>query len=175
VSLRTAVAAWQFGSKWSLAAAYFAKGLDASRTSKPLKQAGEAALLLEIELPALPENLEKGSLQAATVRYLLEEAGPQLLVQLEESFPADHAALAELAIKTHALLLVYRPDNKDLEPLVSAIGQAAENSGLPESVWRELTDLLRQRSDFASIKQTVFNLHDHAADYLAGLVAEELP
>jgi len=165
-SPQIAAAAWNLGSKWSLAAAYFAKGLGTSHTSKPLKQADEAALLLEIDLPALPENLEKGSLQAAMVRYLLEEEGPQLFLQLEESLPTEHVALAELAIKTHTLLLVYRPDSKDLEPLVAAIGRAAKNSGLPETVWRELIDLLKQRSDFASIKQAVFNLHDRAADYL---------
>jgi len=137
-SPRNAVAAWRVGSKWSLAAAYFSKGLESSRYSELLEQAEYAAKLLEIELPALPdpelaESVGKEAFQQLVVRYLLEESGPELLEQLGENFPTADEALAELAIKTHALLLVYTPGNKDLEPLVSAISLAAENSGLPET------------------------------------------
>ena len=167
-SSQAAAAAWKLGSKWSLAAAYYAKGLDQSRINAPLEQAREAALLLEIQLPDFPENLEQGIRQSTIVRYLLEEDGEVFLNQLHESLSKQHAALVELAIKSHTLLLAYRPDSKGLDPLVVEINKAAETSGLPEAVWRELIDLLNERSDFANIKKAVFKLHDEAVAHLDG-------
>ncbi len=168
---RTAVAAWRMSSKWSLAVAYFAKGLDADRYRESLDQATYAAQLLDLDLPALPEQSEGVERQQMVIRYLLEESGPQLLEQLAERFPANHAALAELALKTHLLLLVYTPSSQKIDPLIASIRQAAANSGLPESVWQETVVLLEQRAEFARVKQAVFQLHRQAANFLSGSTA----
>ncbi|MCA9229156.1 MAG: hypothetical protein KDA57_00780 [Planctomycetales bacterium] len=164
---RTRVAAWRLGSQWSLAAAYYAKGLGPNRYGVLLDQAAYAARLLEIDFPDFPQQSNTEALEAAVVHYLLEESGPVVAHKLADRFSTDHAALAELALKTHVLLLVYTPRNQQLGPLVASIRQAGSNSGLPESVWRELVDLLEQRVEFNQVKQAVFQLHGRANAFLA--------
>ena len=164
---RTSIATWRMSSKWSLAAAYFAKGQGPDRYSESLELANYAARLLEVSLPELPEGVSDAERQRATVSFLIDDAGRQLVDQIGKHYGADQAALAELAIKSHALLLIYNPRNKELAPIVSAIDEAAKNSGLPENVWRELVDLLEQRAAFTSVKQAVFQLHQRVPVELA--------
>jgi len=166
VPARTSLAVWRMSSQWSLAVAIYAKGLAAVRYGDALDQAVEAAKLLQVELPALPEPVGTAPLQSMVIVYLLEEAGPRLASQVDERLAADHAALVELAVKTHGLLLVYSPHDTELGPVVTAIGQAAESSSLPEALWLPLLELLDQRAEFKEVKRAVFQLHEQVESYL---------
>jgi hypothetical protein len=164
---RTALSTWRMSSRWSLAAAIYAKGQPEDRYRDLLEQATYAAELVNVEMPVFPAS-ESGDQQATMIRYLLDTASMEIADKLGPEFPPEYASLAELAIKTHVLLLVYTPKSEQLEPLVIAIRQAAENSGLPRELWGGLAGMLERRESFADVKQQVLTLHTAVGDYLAG-------
>ncbi len=164
---RTALAAWRMSSRWSLAAAIYAKGQGVDRYSDLLKQANFAAELVNGKLPEFPTS-ENSDLEATVIGYLLESGTKQLADPLGEKLSPQYAALAELAAKTNVLLLVYTPKSQQLERLVIEIRQAAEASGLPPELWSELVAMLERREPFAAVKQQVLAMHTAVGDYLAG-------
>jgi len=165
---RTGLAVWRMSSQWSMAVALQAKGRDVERYGERLEQAKYGAKLLGVSLPDLPVHQANTDRLAENLAYLLEEAGPRLASELNELHGKNHAALAELAIKSHVLLLSYTPSSSRLEPVVTAVRQAAEGSGLPESVWREVVDLLAARAEFKQVKAAIFQLHKRATAHLSG-------
>ena len=165
---RTAPATWQMSSQWSMAVALQAKGRDEESFAERIKQAETGAQLLEVSLPVLTTHGEGADRLSANLVFLLEDAGPRLVGELNQSYDANHAALAELAIKTHVLLLNYTPASPRLAPVIAAIRQAAESSGLPESVWLELVELLEGRAEFPDVKAAIFQLHQRATEHLGG-------
>jgi hypothetical protein len=168
---RTALAAWRMASKWSLAVGVFGKGWPADRYVDMWQQAEFAAQLLQVPLPALPENVAINEQLSAATTLLLEESGPQLAEAVGVEHSATHRALCDLAIKTHALLLIYTPNGGEQKPLVAAIRQAAEDSPLPERMWKPVVDSLDAGADFQEAKRAIFELHNQAAKYLGDLVA----
>ena len=112
---RTAQAAWQLGSQWSLGAALFAKGLPAERYQPMLEQAASAAQLLQLELELLPKVAADKQPVATVVTYLLDQQGSRLAGKLRQRYDPRHAALMELATRSHMLLLVYSPRNLALD------------------------------------------------------------
>jgi hypothetical protein len=110
---RTALAVWRMSSRWSFAAAVYAKGQPEERYRDSLEQAAYAADLVGVELPAFPAS-EGMALEMAVISYLLD-AGPAAFVnKLSEDYVPEYEALAELAIRTNALLLVYTPKSQQL-------------------------------------------------------------
>ncbi|TWU29892.1 hypothetical protein [Bythopirellula polymerisocia] len=164
---RTALAAWKMCSHWSYAAAIYAKGLGVEQYGDSLQHANNAAEILEMELPEFPHS-EKDDLQAAVIDYLIHAGRMQLADQLADTRSPEYAALAELAIKSHVLLLVYTPKSQHLEPIVLAIRRAAEDSTLPPSLWEEFVKLLEQRAPYSAVKAAVLKLHQQVGDYLGG-------
>jgi len=164
---RTLRATWQMSSNWSMAAALHAKGRSSASFGQRLKSATDGAKLLGVTLPDLPTHDESADQISENLTFLLETAGPRLASELSKQHGADHAALAELATKTHVLLLSYTPSSTRLEPVINSIRQAAQQSGLPESVWRELVDLLTARAEFKQVKAAIFQLHQRAAAHLS--------
>ena len=164
----TGLAAWEMSSRWSMAAALQVKGREVDTYGTRLKRARDDARLLGVELPELPLHEEGADRLERNLTFLLEEAGPQLAIQLGELHGADHAALVELATKTYVLLLNYSPNSPQLEPVIGAIRQAAESSGLPKEIWSELIDLLNARADFKQVKAAIFQLHQQASAFLGG-------
>ena len=164
----TGLAAWEMSSRWSMAAARQAKGQGIDLYGTRLERARDDARLLGVELPELPLHEEDADRLERNLTFLLEEAGPQLAIQLGELHGADHAALVELATKTNVLLLNYSPNSPQMEPVIGAIRQAAESSGLPKEIWNELIDLLTARKDFKQVKAAIFQLHQQASAFLGG-------
>ncbi len=172
---RTALAAWRMASKWSLAVGVYGKGWQADRYGDMWQQADYAAQLLKVQLPPLPENVAADELLSTATNLLLEEAGPQLAEAVGAEHSAGHRALCNLAIKTHALLLTYTPTGtptgSELESLVAAIRQSAEDSPLPERLWRPFLESLDAGADFQDVKRAIFELHKRATAYLGDLIS----
>jgi hypothetical protein len=164
---RTALAVWRMSSRWSLAAAIYAKGQPEERYRDSLDQAKYAAELVGIELPVFPVS-EGMPLETAVISYLLDANTTTFVDNLGEEYIPEYQSLAELAIRTNALLLVYTPKSQQLDPLVSSIYQAAERSGLPLELWTDLISMLERRESFATVKQHVLSFHAAVAGYLAG-------
>ncbi len=168
---RTALATWRMASKWSLAVGVYGKGWPAERYADMWQQAEFAAQLLRVQLPPLPEDVAEDEVLIAATSLLLEESGPQLAEAVAAEHSPSHRALCDLAVKTHALLLIYTPNGSDLEPLVTAIRQAAQDSPLPERLWAPVLQSVDAGSDFQEVKRAVFELHDQATEYLGDLVS----
>jgi hypothetical protein len=164
---RTALAAWRTSSRWSLAAAIYAKGQPEDRYREILDQAAYAGDLVGVELPEFPST-ESNDLQSAVISYLLKDGSTQFAEQFGAEYDPEYRALSELAIKTHTLLLVYTPKSQQLDLVVAEIHQAAENSGLPRMYWNEVVGMLERRAPFADVKQKVLAMHAEVGDYLAG-------
>jgi hypothetical protein len=164
---RTALAVWRMSSRWSLAAAIYAKDQPAESYRDLLDQASYAASLVDMELPqfpiAAPEELQK-----FVASYLLHEGSEQIADELRGGYPSEYAALAEFAIRSHALLLIYTPKSQQLEPAVDAIRTAATNSGLPSEYWEKLIGMLDRREPFSDVKAELLAMHASIGDYLSG-------
>ena len=167
----TALDAWQLASKWSLAVGIYGKGFAADRYGELWEQADDAAQFMEVELPPLPQDVAADDLLATALTMLLENAGPELAAAVGARHSAQHRALCDLAIKTHALLLIYTPDGAEVKSLIAAIRRSAEDSALPEELWTPLIELLDARAEFTDVKRAIFQLHEQAAEHLGDAVA----
>ena len=168
----SALAIWRLSSEWSMGVALEAKKAQPERYGKHHEAAQREADRLGIDLPELNELAKGDDSVASGLDALLNGAGSTLISELAERHSAAHAALAELAVKSHSLLLNYVPASPELEPIIAAIARAAKTSRLPESVWGELVQLLQQQAKFREVKSAIFKLHKTATIHLESAAAE---
>jgi hypothetical protein len=164
---RTALAAWRMSSRWSLAAAIYAKGQPAESYRDLLDQANYAASLIDMQLPQFPTTAPE-ELQKFIASYLLHDGSEQFADELRGEYPVEYVSLAEFAIRSNALLLVYTPKSQQLAPVVESIRTSATNSGLPAAHWEKLIGMLDRREPFADVKAEVLAMHASIGDYLSG-------
>lgn len=157
-------AAWQLGSKWSLAIGIYGKGYGADRYGTVVDKAGQAADALNVSLPAIPTN--SGSPLSTAIEFLRETEGPRLVESIGRSHSPQHEALCQLAIVSHALLLDYSAENASLSRTVIEIKELAQRAELPERLWQPVIDALQRRAEFQDVKQAVLKLHRETAQHL---------
>lgn len=160
-----ALAVWRMASRWSLAIAVYAKSQSTDQHGELLEEARRAAETMSITLPEFPRDTNDNH-EKAVIDYLLTTGTASLAAPLTEKYSPQYAALATLAVKTNALLLVYTPKSQQLGPLITEIKQEAEDSGLPAELWANLMTMLEQRAPFADVKREVLAFHTSVADYL---------
>jgi len=159
---------WQAASQWSLAAAIYAKGLDAQRYGPILDQANAAAQQLGIELPPLPTAGTDSQREASVIDSLRGEPAATLVQSIADRFTPAEAAAADLAIRTRLLLLTYTPRSAAAGEQAAAVRQSAEASGLPADVWQPLVELLDERAPFAAVRpELLFELDRRASKHFA--------
>jgi hypothetical protein len=158
---------WRAASKWSLAAAIHAKGLDASRYEPILAEAAAATRELGIELPPLPTASQPGDREGAVIEGLRGESAVTLMNALANQFGPAESAAADLAIRSHMLLLTYSPRSADAEMQVEALRRAGEASDISSEAWAPLVELLEQRAPFVDVRQAVFDLDRRATAFLS--------
>ena len=156
--------AWEAASKWSLAAAFHAKGLDRLRQTN-LDEASAAAAQLRIELPPLPTTPQPGDLEATVIEGLRGESAVSLTNAFARRFGPAEASAADLAIRSRLLLLTYTPRSGDAALQAESLRRAAEASRLPADVWEQLVGLLDERAPFVAVRQAVFELDDRIAQH----------
>jgi hypothetical protein len=157
---------WEAASKWSLAAAIHAKGLDASRYQPILDEAIVAAEELAIELPPLPTTERRGDLEATVIEGLRGESAVALASAVANRFGPNEAAMADLAVRSHLLLLTYSPRSGDAALQAEALRRAAEVSHLPPEIWEPLVKLLEERAPFDAVKRAALELDNRVANHL---------
>ena len=157
---------WEAASKWSLAAAILAKGLDASRYQPILDEAIAAAEKLDIGLPPAPTTERSGDLEATVIEGLRGESAVALASAVANRFGPSEAAMADLAVRSHLLLLTYSPRTGDAALQAEALRRAAEGSGLPAEVWEPLVKLLEERAPFDAVKRAALELDNRVAVHL---------
>jgi hypothetical protein len=166
---RERLLAWRAASKWSLAAAAYAKGLDASRYEPLQQEAVEAASELGLELPELPKTDDESRRETTVIASLRTGSGAQLTDAVEERFGAQTGAAARLAVSTHLLLLVYSPQDGNAGSYAKALREAAEAADLPADLWRPLAELLESQAEFFAVRGAVFEFHRQVEEHLGRL------
>ena len=159
--------AWTLASDWGLAAAGYAKGLDADRYELYLGTAGEAADALGIALPPLPTAEDPDEVQAAIAEGFRTGVGAELESAIAERVDAAAGAAARLALNAHLLLLTYTPDGSTVWGDAVDLRDAGAASQLPPELWRPLVELLERRAEFVDVRTAVFALRDGVAAHLA--------
>jgi hypothetical protein len=159
--------AWQAVSKWTLAAAIYAKGLPRSPHAPILEESTGAARELGIELPQLPTTARQDDLEAAMIEGLRGELAVALRNALATRFGEEAGAAADLAVRSHLLLLTYSPRDADASLQAEGLRRAGDASGLPPEIWTPLVTLVEQRAPFLEVRQAVFDLHRGAEAHLA--------
>ena len=170
--MSVAYQAWQLGSQWSLAAGYQAKQAAPETYAPMLAKASAVAEQLQVDLPPLPPLDEDAKRVDTVLAYLLETSGAQLAREIALWHDAQSAATFQLAVESHALLLVYSPrkqvlERDEVQQLLTHLQQSARDSQLPDSLWSPLVELLDRHAPYSEVKQAVFTLHKQAAAYLA--------
>jgi hypothetical protein len=140
--------------------------LDASRYQPILDEAVAAANKLEVELPPLPTSEQSGALEATVIEGLRGESAVALTSAMANRFGSAEAALADLAVRSHLLLLTYSPRSGDATLQAEALRRAAEGSGLPAQVWEPLVKLLEERAPFDAVKRAALELDGRVANHL---------
>ena len=161
--------AWRAASKWSLAAAAYAKGLDTAQYEPFQQEAAAAAAELGLELPELPTTPDENQREAAVIDALRTGAGAQLADEVTERFGPQTGAAARLAVGSHLLLLIYSPQDPDAASHAVALREAAEAAGLPKELWQPLADLLEKQAEFLDVRSSVFELHRQVEAHLGRL------
>jgi hypothetical protein len=162
--------AWQAMSKWSLAAAIHAKGLPQSPEAPILEEARAAAAKLGLELPELPQTARPENLEAAVIEGLRGELGVGLRNTFANRFGEAEGAVADLALRSHLLLLTYSPRDADASLLAESLRKAGEASGLPAELWSPLVKLIEERGSFVDVRQAVFDLQRRVEAHLSEAV-----
>jgi hypothetical protein len=159
--------AWTVASGWSLAVAIHAKGLDAERYASFLADAEQAAEALQVGLPPLPTASGGESLTLAAAQSLRRAAAAELADPLRRLLDDRAGASAQLAIRSHLLLLAYSPQGADFAADARALRDAGRASGLPAELWQPLVGLVDDRADFVAVRRAVFDLHQRVATLLS--------
>ncbi|HEX6961935.1 MAG TPA: hypothetical protein VF175_08725, partial [Lacipirellula sp.] len=159
--------AWEAVSKWSLAAAIHAKGLPNAPQAPILAEAAKAATGLGITLPELPTASRDDNLEAAVIEGLRGELAVAVRNAFANRFGEAQAAAADLALRSHLLLLTYSPRNADAALEAEALRRAGEASGLPAELWTPLVELVAERAPFLEVRQAVFDLHRRVDAHLS--------
>lgn len=166
---RERLLAWRAASKWSLAAAAYAKGLEASRYETLQREANEAASELGVELPELPTTDEEIEREAAIIDSLRTGAGAQLADAVEERFGSQAGAAARLAVSSHLLLLIYSPQDPNATAHAVALREVAEAADLPADLWQPLAELIESQAEFLDVRGAVFKLHQQVEEHFGRL------
>jgi hypothetical protein len=158
---------WQAASKWSLAAAMFAKQLPPERLEPMQKEANDAAAELGVVLPSLHTSAGAETPEQAVVATLSGETTASLVAATTKRFGPAAGSLADLAIRTNLLLLTYSPRRDDVAAQATHLRSVAEGSGLPSDVWTPVVKLLDERGEYVAVRTAIFDLHRRVETLLA--------
>ncbi len=158
--------AWMLGSNLSLAALMHDRG--ATEQSDSLL--GKARILaneLKVEVPPLPVKTgESAKDGAATLGYMLNEAGRAIGQKLKEQYDQSHADLFELALKSNILLMMYSPGESTGKTIAGVIERNGPRANLPEGLWKPVVDKIEAGASFEDVKEAVFKMHTDVRRHL---------
>jgi len=166
--VNTRLAAWRLGSNLSKAALAQDLGVATENIDGWFQEARAAAGSLDTSLTDMPApaNNEDASLSRGTLNYLFLQ-GQQVGRDLAGRYPADHAALFEVAVKSNLLLVLYKPGSSAANAISTAIAGAAPRANLPPELWQPLLDTISNQAPPARVQAAVRQLHADVDKHLA--------
>lgn len=149
---------WRLSS--ALSYALIAPNVDIETFSAELESLAKA---LGIELPAMESNANMSAGDRA--RQLLA-VGRALGKAIADKYGADHAALVEVAFKSHLLLVVVEARPHLKESINNSVVAAAVRAGLPDSVWQPWQSRIAETDIPSNIANAVVDLRARLDAYL---------
>jgi hypothetical protein len=164
----TRLAAWQLGSRLTLAALAHDRGLVPEDAAKWFAEARAAAELLGTSVAELPEPAAatEGDGGSRRVHDYLFQQGQRIWRELTDRHGADHAALFEVAVRSNVLLVLYQPASPSVDALANSIREAAPKAELPAELWQPLLDTLADQSPPAAVRDAVRRMHADVEQFL---------
>lgn len=164
-------AAWQLGSKLTLAALANDRGIARDEVPKWFAEAQTMGAELNIEiapLPARPSAPEEEAASRDVLSYILGQEKAIGTEILNEYGPAD-AALFQLATRTNLLLVLNEPGTKAVQTIIKSIEALGPRTDLPNDLWQPLVGLLKRGENPADVRAAVRQMHDDVSRHLAEL------
>jgi hypothetical protein len=103
----------------------------------------------------------------SALHYLLSDVSPNVCATLQRKYGTAHAALFEMAVKSTVLLLIYTPGADEATAVAGVIARTAPQAGLPDGLWRPVTEKIQAGSSSDDLMSVVFKMHDDVSHYLA--------
>ncbi|MEX0613726.1 MAG: hypothetical protein WD738_04670 [Pirellulales bacterium] len=170
-ALTTRRAAWQLGSKLSLAALAHDRGMVPDSVATWFNEARSAAEALGTSVDELPEaaaaTATEGEGASRRVHDYLFQQGQRIWRDLTDRHGRDHAALFEMAVKSNVLLVLYSPESPAVQSISTAVAEAGPRAELPPELWRPLLDTLANKSTATEVRTAVRRLHADVDQYLS--------
>lgn len=163
----TKAMAWMLGNNLSLAALMNERGVKQTSDELIAKANILSRELTGDDVPALPAvSGNRAETGAATLAYLLKTALPSVGGKIKDAHGTEHVDLFELAIKSNTLLLLYGPGDSTGKTIAGFIEKVAPRAGLPEKLWKPVTDKVNSAASYDEVKEAVFKMHSDVRDHL---------
>ena len=160
--------AWDLGTDLGLAAVGHASGAPKASVTAVMAKAKTLAATIPVDVPELPAKTgDKAKDSAASIQYLITQAGEPIGKALRARHDVAHVALFEMAAKSQLLLLLYAPGDSLGESLVSVIKRNAPRASLPDNLWMPVADKVQAGAPFAEVKAAVTRMHADVSKHLA--------
>lgn len=156
---------WRAASRWSLALALHAKGMKPKSYQSAWKSAETAAETLTLKLPLIPKIGEDQDPVATVQVAMIEAEGPDLWQAIEQEHGIPAGDLAELAVRTHRMLLTYSPTKPHFANEAVELTRLAESAELPSSLWQPLVKLMEAQGPYKEVKRAIFQMHKNVAQH----------
>jgi hypothetical protein len=162
-------AAWQLGSRLSLAALANDRRLAADKVPIWLEDARTASRHLGTTVADLPDPAaadDNSRVSRQVVNFLLVD-GQRIGRELSTRHGPEQSALFEIALKSNILLLLYSPGGTAGTSVAAAISQAAPQAKLPAEYWQPLVDALGDDAPHDDVRAAIRKMHLEVDKYLA--------
>lgn len=156
---------WRAASRWSIALALHAKGMKPKSYQSAWKSAETAAETLTLKLPLIPKIGEDQDPVATVQVAMIEAEGPDLWQAIESEHGIPAGDLAELAVRTHRMLLTYSPTKPHFANEAVELTRLAESAELPSSLWQPLVKLMEAQGSYKEVKRAIFQMHKNVAQH----------
>jgi hypothetical protein len=169
-SFNSRLAAWQLGSKLSLAALANDRGVAKDKVASWLAQSRQLATTLNTVFAALPPTGaadQSGKPSRGVLRYLSQHRA-QIVHRLSQHHGAGHAALFDVAVNSNMLLVLYQPGSPDSIAITAAIGESAAHSELPSELVEPLLESISSGADPVEVRKQVQRFHAEVERRLGG-------
>jgi hypothetical protein len=163
--------AWTLGSKLSLTAMGYSRGVDQGVADRMMNKCQIIAKALGTQAPPLFKRTGKKTKDmAAAIHYVLATAGKPIGKHLSTNHSSAAAALFELALKSNLLHLLYIPSKKKeglAQTIVKVIKSRLKSSGLPAKFFAPLITKVEKGAPSKEVQATLRKLHKAVQAHLS--------
>lgn len=162
---------WTLGSKLSLTALGYARGVGQPVADRMMKKCRIMAKALGTMVPPLFKRTgNKTKDSAAALHYVLKTAGRPLGMHIKTKYGVAYMALFEVAMKSNLLHFLYMPSEskKGLSKTIRVVVEKrAKLAGLPDALIKPLCDKMKAGAPTAQVTAALKKMHKDIKTHVA--------